>query len=92
MMEKSIFFEFNDTYECLELEAINNSTLISDSIKQMCQDKFNKDCYFSYGTSTKIGKLIGIEINIKTNEVCYILKGHKDKYYISCKDTMLKKL
>lgn len=88
-------FEYNkngDIYKCLELDAILNSNLITNDIKDTCKDKFNKQCYFKYNNNTKVGKLIGIEINTKLNELYYILKDINNKYYITCKDIILKRL
>lgn len=88
-------FEYNkngNIYKCLELDAIINSDLISNTIKDECREKFNKNCYYSVNDTTKVGKLIGIEINTKLNELYYILENNKDKYYITCRDTILKRL
>lgn len=88
-------FEYNKNgsiYKCWDLDAILNSNLITDKIKDVCKDKFNKQCYFKYNNNTKVGKLIGIEINTKLDDISYILEGLNTKYYITCTDTILKRL
>ena len=73
---------------------IQGNNLIPNNIKEECKEKFNKNCYFNFNGVTKIGKLIGIELNLKLNELFYILSDleSKDKYYITCIDTTLKRL
>lgn len=90
-------FEYNkkgDVYKCLDLDSIIRTNLIPNNIKEECKEKFNKDCYFNFNGVTKIGKLIGVEMNLKLNELFYILNDleSKDKYYITCIDTTLKRL
>lgn len=93
-MEEFEYSKTGEVYKCLNLDAINNSPLIPDRIKEECQEKFNKHCFFKQSESTKVGKLTGIEINTKFHELFYILEDthFKIRYYIPCKDTILKRL
>lgn len=82
----------NETYNCFEIEGINNCDIIPDDIKKECAEKFNKNCYFKLGTTTKVGKLIGIRIDFKLKELYYILEDARSKYYMACENTTLKRL
>lgn len=91
-MEEFKYNKNGEIYKCLELDSILNCSLIPDNIKEESKKKFGKDCYFNLNGTTKICKLIGIEINTKLNELYYILEDNKDKYYIFTRDIRLKRL
>lgn len=86
---KNLLLKFDNpskTYKCYNLESINNCDLIPENVKDECNNKFEKFCYFSWEYGTKIGKLIGIEIDTTLNSLSYILKDNYsgDKYYVNC--------
>lgn len=87
-MEDFKYFKDGEVFKCTTLESIVNSELISDRVKKECKSKFNKKCYFRFGTSTKIGTLKGIEINGKLSSIFYILENSGEKFHIPCEESI----
>lgn len=67
------------------LESILRNDIIPERVKETCKTCFDKLCYFELGGSTKIGKLVGLEMNFQLSQLYYIIQtpNTKDKFYIS---------
>lgn len=81
-------FEYNkdgQVFTCKSIDSVSHSNLIPNEIKEDFGKLYKRQVYFNYGDDvTKIGTVIGLEINGKVSEIYWIIKDihSNNKYYI----------
>lgn len=83
-MDEFTYNPKGSVYKCLHLDEILKLNIVPERVKTEIKEKFGKTCHFYDGEKTKIGKVIGLEINTKLANSYYILKdpNKSSEYFI----------